>query len=68
MKKKLNKNPFKYYLIGTQMAITVLVFVFLGNQIDKYFNNTKNIITIILSALSIFYVLYALIKDVKKEK
>tara|TARA_B100001250_G_C19656978_1_gene725294 strand:+ start:491 stop:697 length:207 start_codon:yes stop_codon:yes gene_type:complete len=68
MKKKLNQNPFKHYLIGTQMAIIVLVFVFLGNHIDQYLNHTKKPITIILAILSIIYVLYALIKDVGKEK
>ena len=68
MTKKNNQNPFKHYLIGTQMAITVLAFVFLGNQIDQYLNHAKKPITISLAILSIIYVLYVLIKDVGKEK
>lgn len=63
-----NKNSFKYYFIGTQIAFTVLFSVFIGYQIDKMLNHQKYIITILVSALFIFCALYALIKDVNKEK
>ena len=68
MKKNLNKNPFKYYFKGTQVAITILVSVFVGYQIDKFLDHNKYIITILFSIISIFYTLYALIKDVSGEK
>ena len=61
-----HKNPFKYYFVGTQIAITISAAVFIGYQLDKFFNHEKYAITIILSAISIFYALYALIQDVNK--
>lgn len=68
MKDHPRKNPFKYYLAGTQIAFTVLASVFVGYQIDKFCNNEIYFITIIFSLLSIFFALYALIRDVNKEK
>ena len=68
MKKNLNRNPFRHYFAGTQIAITVFVAVIGGYQIDKFFNNDKYIITITLSIVSICYTLRALIKDVNKDK
>lgn len=67
MKQRKN-NPFKYYLSGTQIAITVFASVFFGYQLDKLFDNEIYYITIIVSLLSIFYTLYGLIKDVSKKK
>ena len=62
------KNPFKYYLVGTQIAFTVFASAFIGYQLDKLCNNEIYFITIIFSLVSIFYALYSLIKDVNKEK
>jgi phage-related holin len=67
MKMPKNQNPFKYYFAGTQIALTVFVSVFAGYQIDSFFNNDKHIVTITFAVMSIFYVLYALIKDVNKQ-
>ena len=63
-----NKSPFKYYFIGTQIDITVLIAVFIGYQIDKFLNHKKYIITLAISAVFIFYTLYALIKDISQGK
>jgi len=68
MKTPKNQKPFKYYFAGTQIALTVLVSVFLGYQIDSFFNNEKYIVTIAFSVISIFCALYALIKDVNKQQ
>ena len=68
MKKGPNRNSFKYYFVGTQIALVILVSTFAGYQIDKFLNNSKHIITIIFSTLSILGALYALIKDVSKEE
>lgn len=62
------KNPFKYYIVGTQLAATILSAIFIGYQIDRYFNNTHYIITIIFSLAAIFYALYALVRKINKEK
>lgn len=68
MIKQRRNNPFKYYLAGTQIAVTVFVSVFFGFQLDKLFNHEIYFITIIIALLSIFYTLYGLVKDVKKKK
>ena len=62
------QNPFKYYFTGTQIALTVLTSVFVGYQLDKFLNHEKYPIMIVFSMISIFYSLYALMKDVNKEK
>jgi len=61
-----HKNPFKYYFVGTQIALTVFASVFIGYQLDNFFNHEKYGITIILSAIAIFYALYVLMRDVNK--
>ena len=68
MKKTPKKNPFKYYIVGTQVAATILSAVFIGYQIDEYFNNTYYSATISLSLAAILYVLYALVRKINKEK
>jgi F0F1-type ATP synthase assembly protein I len=68
MKKTPKKNPFKYYIVGTQVAATILLAIFIGYQIDKYFNNVYYGVTISLSLVAIFYVLYALVRKINKEK
>ena len=64
----MKKNPFRYYLVGTQAAVTVFVSAFIGYQIDEMLTHQTHVITIVFSALSIFYVLYSLIKDVNSQK
>ena len=61
-------NPFKYYVKGTQIAVSVFVSVFLGYQIDVFFQNKIYFVTIVFSLLSIIYNLRSLIKEVNKEK
>jgi len=68
MKSPQKNNPFKYYFKGTQIAFSVFAAVFIGYQIDKKLNHEIYIATIIFSSLVIVYTLWALIKDVNKEK
>lgn len=68
MKKPDKKNPFKYYLVGTQIAITVFIAVFAGYQLDVFLNTSSNIIAILFAIISIFYSLYVLVYRVTKEK
>ena len=68
MKSIKNQNPFKYYLIGTQITVMILSSVFIGFQIDKFFNIDNYYLTIIFSSVTIFYVLRQLINQIKKEK
>ncbi len=61
-----NKNNFRYlkYLgLGSQLAATVLVTVFLGLWLDKKLN-TSPFLTIVLSLLGVFSALYNFIKTV----
>ena len=68
MRKKNKKNPFKNYFIGTRVATTVFISVLVGHKLDQFFNLEHHIIMITLSAASILYSLYTLIKDVTEEK
>ena len=68
MKNKNKKNPLRHYLAGTQVAATVFVSAFIGHKIDELFAHQTHIITIVFAALSIFYALYSLIKDVNGQK
>ena len=68
MKKPTKKNPFKYRIIGTQIAITIFCGVFIGHQLDNFFKIENHYITIILTGCTIFYVLYDLVNSIKKEK
>lgn len=68
MKQKNKPSIFKYYFKGTQIALTILIATFLGYQIDIVLNNNTQVVTIITSALAIFYSLYSLIKEVNGNK
>jgi len=65
---KSKNNPFKYYFLGTQIALTVFVSVFIGYKIDTFFNHQTPLITILIAVVVIFYSLHCLIRDVNKEK
>ena len=66
MKKPEKFNPFKYYSIGVQISASIFVTIFIGYQLDKFFEIKNYYITIALAILSIFYVLIDLINRVKK--
>ena len=66
MKKPAKFNPFKYYATGFQVAASVFVTIFVGYQLDKFFEIKNYYITLTLAILSIFYVLINLINRVKK--
>ena len=68
MKNNKPPNPYKYYFIGTQIALTVFAAVFIGYQIDKLLGYQNSPIMLALSTMAIFYSLYVLMRDVNKEK
>ena len=68
MKNNKPPNPYKYYFIGTQIALTVFSAVFIGYQIDKLLGYQNSPIMLAFSTISIFYSLYVLMRDVNKEK
>jgi len=61
----LIKEYTPYLGLGLQLAITVVVMVFLGLWLDGKFD-TSPILTIICSALGVFAALYNFIKTVLK--
>ena len=67
MKKKIN-NPFEYYIIGTQIALTIFCGFFLGYQLDLMLKTEKNYLTFLCSVLTIIHVLYRLTKRFQKRK
>ena len=68
MIKKNKKNIFKYYFVGTQIAVTVFVSTIVGYQIDVFLKNNNYVTTIVFSATAIVYTLYSLVKQINKEK
>ena len=66
MKKPVKFNPFKYYATGFQITASIFVTIFIGYQLDKFFEIKNYYITLALATLSIFYVLIDLINRVKK--
>lgn len=65
---KSKNNPFRYYFLGTQIALTVFVSVFLAYKIDVFFSHQIPFITILIAIVVIFHSLYRLVQDVNKEK
>ena len=66
--KKQTSSPFKHYIIGTQMALTIFCGFFLGYQLDSMFKIEKNYLTFLCSMLTIIHVLYRLTKRFQKRK
>jgi ATP synthase protein I len=62
---KLIKEYAPYLGLGLQLAITVVVMVFLGLWLDGKFN-TSPLLTIVCSFLGVFAALYNFIKTVLK--
>lgn len=60
-----------YLGLGTQLAATIVLFLFIGTEIDEYYNS-KPLYTIILATIGIFVGLYTVIKTIlsleKKKK
>lgn len=59
------KDYAPYIGLGLQLAITVVIMVFLGVWLDSVFN-TKPLLTVIFSFLGVFAALYNFIKSVIK--
>ena len=62
-KDKLN-SYIKYSSISFQMLAIILIFVFIGNEIDAYANFEKPFITAILSIIGLSLALYVGIKKI----
>jgi len=56
------KNVLKYFGEGTKLAVIVILFFFIGNEIDKELD-TK-FIAVSLSATVIIFSLYLLVKKI----
>ncbi len=62
------KNPFRYYLAGTQVALSVLVAAYIGYKVDMFFNYKNYPSMMIFSVVVIFYSLLSLTRDVGNDK
>ena len=62
------KNYLKYSGMALQMGLTILLGVLAGQQLDKYFGNSRPVFTIVLALLSIFAALYLALKDFLKDE
>ena len=66
--KKTKNNPFKHYVIGTEIALTIFCGFFLGYQLDLVLKIEKTYLTFLCSVLTIIHVLYRLTKRFQKRK
>ncbi|NOZ47516.1 MAG: AtpZ/AtpI family protein [Chlorobi bacterium] len=68
--KKENKPPLynyaKYSGIAFQMVAIIIIGVFGGMKIDKYFGFQFPVFTVALSILSVFFAIYYVIRDLLK--
>ncbi|RLD63859.1 MAG: ATPase F0F1 [Bacteroidetes bacterium] len=68
-KKDENFNNYvKYSSIAFQMLLIILIGVFGGMKLDKYFNWDFPAFTVVLSVLSVVFSVYYAIKDIIKLK
>jgi len=63
-KAKFSNSYIKYTSISFQMLAIILVFSFVGNQIDIYMNIEKPFITALFAILGIALALYIAIKKI----
>ena len=68
-KKKLRSNAalMRYASMGTQILVTIVLFVFAGVKLDKWLNS-KFAFTLGLSLLGVFVAIYFAVKDLLKNK
>ena len=67
---KTDSNFFKYSGLGIQLSVTIIVFLFAGLWLDKYFE-TKFIFTLVfvfLGFIGVFYKISAVLKELEQEK
>ncbi|WP_313383661.1 AtpZ/AtpI family protein [Chishuiella sp.] len=71
MKKERNTDGVNQYLkfsaMGTQMAITIALFAWFGNYLDKKLETSKPLWTAGLSLLGVFVSLYLMLKQLPKK-
>lgn len=58
----------KYSGMAVQMAIVILLGVYAGRALDRYFGFEKPALTVVLALLSIFAALYLVLRDFFKKK
>tara|TARA_B100000427_G_C15272055_1_gene491490 strand:+ start:144 stop:347 length:204 start_codon:yes stop_codon:yes gene_type:complete len=59
-------NPYRYYIVGSQIAMIVACAIFMGYQLDEYFKIKEYYFTIFLALISIIYALVNLVRQIKK--
>lgn len=67
---RTDSNFFKYSGLGVQLSVTIIVFLFAGLWLDKYFE-TKFIFTLVfvfLGFVGVFYKIFAVLKELDEEK
>ena len=65
-KKKANANAvLKYSGMAFQMAVIMLLGIFAGKYLDKYFETESAIFTAFLAIISVGVALYLTLKDIK---
>ena len=67
---KTDSKFFQYSGLGIQLSATIIVFLFAGLWLDKYFE-TKFIFTLVfvfLGFVGVFYKIFAVLKELEEEK
>ena len=67
---KSDSNFFKYSGLGVQLSVTIIVFLFVGLWLDKYFE-TKFVFTLVfvfMGFVGVFYKIVAVLNELDAEK
>jgi len=64
--KKWLKEYGKYSSLGFQMMFVILAGAFAGHYLDQYLENSKPVLTIILTLFGLIIALYILFKSISK--
>ncbi len=59
-------NPYKYYVVGSQIAMIIACAIFLGYQLDEFLKINQYYFTIFFALFSIIYALVSLVRKIKK--
>lgn len=67
-RKKPLENLARYSAMGFQMGATIFLGAWAGIKLDKYFNTSFPVFTLLLICISVFAAIYFVIKDLLPKK
>ncbi|NSW96023.1 AtpZ/AtpI family protein [bacterium] len=70
MKNPVNNTWFRFFLVGSELACTILAGLFIGDYLDNKFHmgHTFTLIGIVLGSISGFIIMFKILNKFKKGK